>query len=424
MNRFSVTISVLILAIGLAFGQEVVDRIIAVVDDDIILESEVLQYAQSLALQNRADPMEYIQNEEIRRDILKQLIEQKVLYSKAEEDTTITVENREVKRELDSRLELMISEVGSEADLERLYGMSIHEIRREFEKTIREGLMVEKLRQKKMMNVKVSRADVEEFYRNNKERLSNRPETVDLAHILLRVEPSKEAEFRAKGLIDSLRLEIERGADFKELAIQYSQDAGSAKRGGNLGWAKRGDFVREYEEVAFSLEPGEVSEPVRTRFGYHLVLLNERQGEKINTSHILIKLEPTEEDRQRVLALGDSIYKMLQDGADFAELAKKYSMDQSTASEGGNLGTFKLEELVSEFKSRIEDLSVGEYTKPFESSMGVQILKVLKRQKPRELTLEKDWETISQIALNQKREEIYQEWLDSLKNDVYIDIRR
>jgi len=404
-------------------GQETVDRIIAVVEDNIILESEVLQYAQSLALQNRVDPIKYIQDEEIRREILKQLIDQQVLLANAKDDTTIIVEDREVKRELENRMEMMVQEAGSESDLEKLYGKPLRDIKREFEKTVRDGLMVDKLRQRKIMGVKVSRQEIEDFYKENKEKLSSRPETVDLAHILLKIEPSADAETAAKAAIDSLKQALDNGADFAETAGKYSQDPGSAKRGGKLGWTKRGDFVPEFEETAFALDTGMVSVPVKTRFGWHIIRLNERQGEKINTSHILIKLEPTTADKERAAVLGDSLYDLLQTGADFAELAKQYSQDETTAPEGGSLGAFKLTEMIPIFADRIKDLPAGGFTPPFESPMGMQILKVIDRQKPRDLTLETDWEKLSQMALNFKQEKVYNDWVETIKKDVYVSIR-
>jgi len=419
-NYFSLFL--LLFLFGASGGQETVDRIIAVVEENIILESEVLQYAQSLALQNRADPMKYIQDEEIRRQILKQLIDQQVLLASAKDDTTIIVEEREVKREMEHRLALMVEEAGSEADLEKMYGKPMREIKREFEKTIREGLMVDKLRQKKIMGVKVSRGEIEDFYRQNKDKLMSRPETVELSHILLKIEPSQASEEQAKALIDSLKWILDGGADFAEAAVKYSQDAGSAKRGGKLGWTKRGDFVPEFEEAAFALDTGQVSNPVKTRFGWHIVKLNERQGEKINTSHILIKLEPTKEDKQRALVLSDSLYGLLQGGAEFGELARRYSQDETTAADGGALGSFKLTELIPVFAEKIKDLAAGQYTAPFESPMGVQILQVVARQKPRELSLETDWERISQMALNYKQEKVYNEWVDSIKKEVYVRI--
>lgn len=407
---------------SLAFGQEVWDRVLAIVDDNIILESEVLMYAQSLALQSRVDPIKYLQNEEIKDQILKELIDQQVLLAKAKEDTVV-VEDREVDREMENRLKVIIEEVGSEEGLERVYGMSIREIRREFRKTIREALMVDRVKQVKMMGVKVSRAEVEEFFKEHKKELSDLPESVEIAHILLKVKPSVDAEERAFALADSLFEVIQGGGDFEELAGQFSQDPGTKKKRGLLGWTERGDFVPEFEKAAFELDTGKVSPPVKTRFGYHIIRLNERMGEKINTSHILIRLQPTDDDQERVMALADSIYERLLGGADFAELANKYSQDEETAAEGGELGTFALKELVKVYAEKLKELKPGDFTEPFKSDMGIQVLKLSKRDKPRPLTLKDDWEKISQFALNAKREKIYQEWLAKLKERVYIEVK-
>ncbi len=191
--RITLTFAVLIMLFSVVFAQEVVDRVLAVVDDDIILESEVLQFAQSFALQNRVDPMKYIQDPKIKSQILNELIDQKVLLSRAKEDTNIFVEDREVKRELDNRLDQIIDQVGSPEELEKLYDMPIREIKRDFEKSIREGLLIEKLKQRKMSGTKVSRMEIEDFYQQYKKELSDRPETLTLAHILIKVSPEESA---------------------------------------------------------------------------------------------------------------------------------------------------------------------------------------------------------------------------------------
>jgi peptidyl-prolyl cis-trans isomerase SurA len=319
---------------------------------------------------------------------------------------------------------MLVKEVGSENELERLYGMPVRDIKREFEKNIHDGLMVEKLRQKKLSSVKVSKLEVEEFYAENKDQLSNRPETVDLAHILFLVAPAMEADKRARSLIDSIQTILESGANFEELAKKFSQDPGSAKRGGLLGWTKRGDLVPEYEEMAYTLNPGQISPPVRSKFVYHIIRLNERQGEKINTSHILVKLQASSEDKARARAQADSIYNLLLQEGDFAELAKEFSYDKETAPLGGDLGTFPLSELASIYAEKIKAMKVGDFTTPFESQMGIQILKLLNRQTPRPLTLEHDWEQISVMALNWKQEKVYQNWLETLKKDVYIEVKK
>ena len=421
--RFTQAAAVLMILLSVVFAQEVVDRILAVVDDTIILESEVLQFAQSLAFQNKADPMKFIQDPELKARILGELIDQKVLLAQAEQDTNIFVEDREVKRELNNRIEQVINQVGSTEELEKMYNMSIREIRREFEESIREGLMVEKFKQRKMSGAKVSRKEIEEFYEKFKTELSDRPATINLAHIVIKVSPEETAAERAESLVDSLHKILMDGAEFEELAEKFSQDPGTAKRGGLLNWASRGTFVPEFEEVAFSLEVGETSEPVNTRFGYHIIRLNDRTGERINVSHILIKLMPSDEDRKRTETLADSIYKQLQSGADFGEMAKLYSADDETKDEDGVIGDFSENELIPLYAKAIKDLKAGEITPPIKSDLGMQILKLVSRTKAREITLKDDWKTISEMALNKKREELYLGMIEKLKKDVYIEMK-
>ncbi|MBL7191336.1 peptidylprolyl isomerase [bacterium] len=415
-------IIILLLSFATVFSQEVLDRIIAVVDDQIILESEVLQYAQNMALQQGMNPMQLLENEQAKSEILNGLIDHKVMLYRAKQDTNIIVENREVKRELENRLKMMVEEVGSEEKLAEVFGMSVREMKREFEEDVRENLMIEKLRQSRLMSLKVNREEVEQFYKEHKKQFSDRPEIVEIAHILLEIAPSPSAEDSAVTLINDLYNRIKSGASFEELARNYSQDA-SSKKGGNLGWNKRGDFVPEFEETAFALTPGEVSPPIRSRFGYHLVKLNERQGEKINVSHILIRLTPTSADEKRVESLADSLYTLLQEGADFGKLAELYSDDEESKNEAGNLGRFQLDNMIPLYAEKVAKLESDGFTKPFKSQMGYQILKLIEREKPRPITLENDWERIYEMALNQKREIVYLDYVDKLKKDIYIEIR-
>ena len=421
--RVTLIFAVFIVISSVVLAQEVVDRVLAVVDDDIILESEVLQFAQSLALQNRVDPMKYIQDDKIKSQILNELIDQKVLLSRAREDTNIVVEDREVKRELDTRLEQIINQVGSPEELEKLYDMPLREIKRDFEKSIREGLFIDKFKQRKMSGTKVSRLEIEDFYHEHKKELSDRPETVTLAHILIKVSPEVSAKDRAESLIDSLNNLLTNGANFEELAEKYSQDTGTAKRGGLLGWATRGDYVPEFEEVVFSLKEGEISKPLKSRFGYHIIRLNQRTGEKISASHILIKLTPSDEDRKRSITLADFLYQLLVGGADFGEIAREFSADEETKDEGGVIGSFSKTELIPLYLKAIENLKPGEFTEPLKSDLGVQIVKLVDSQKARALTLEDDWETISKLTLNQKKENLYMDWVEKLKKNVYIEMK-
>lgn len=400
---------------------QTVDRVIAVVNDEIILESEVLQYVQDIMLRNRQAYNDPKKIAELRDQVLEELINQKILLAAAEADTNVKVEDRQVDQTLDQRINQVVQELGGEDKLEQYYGKPIRQIRRDFRKQVRDNLLIEQLRQQKMANVNVTKAEVEAYYNANKADLPTLPERIHLAHILIPIEPTEAAKEYAKNKADSLFNVLMTGGDFEQLAIQYSDDRASGAKGGLLGTTQRGDLVPEYEEVAFNLKEGEISSPVRSRFGYHIIRLNWRRGEKINTSHILIKLTPTKEDEERAVQLATELRERIENGEDFATLAKEYSQDEETAKDGGDLGWFDVPQMQDDFRIVTKDMKVGDVSQPFKSKVGVHLVKVLDRQAPRPPDLQKDWDRLSRLALMQKQDKVYQEWIAEKRNDVYIE---
>ncbi|MCB2198379.1 peptidylprolyl isomerase [bacterium] len=400
---------------------QTVDRIIAVVNEEIILESEVLQYVQDIILRNRQQYSQPEQVAALRDQVLTELVNQKILLAAAEADTNIIVEDRQVDQTLDERINQVQQDLGGEERLVEYYGKPIRQIRREFRKQVRDNLMVERLRQMKMASVSVTKSEVEDFFERNKANLPTLPERVHLAHLLIPIEPTEEATEDAKTKADSLFNLLLTGSDFDQLSIENSDDRASGAKGGLLGTTQRGDLVPEYEEVAFGLEEGEVSSPVRSRFGYHIIRLNWRRGEKINTSHILVKLTPSALDEERAFLQAQDLRTRILEGDDFAELAKEFSSDEETAKDGGDLGWFDVPQMPEEFRIVTRDLNPGELTEPFKSRVGVHIVKVIDREKPRAPGLKEDWDRLSRMALMEKQDRMYQEWITEKRKDVYIE---
>lgn len=400
---------------------QTVDRIIAVVNEEIILESEVLQYVQDIVLRNRQQYSQPDQVAALRDQVLTELVNQKILLAAAEADTNIVVEDRQVDQTLDERINQVQQDLGGEERLVEYYGKPIRQIRREFRKQVRDNLMVERLRQYNMSGVSVTKNEVDDFFNKNKANLPTLPERIHLAHLLIPIEPTEEATEEAKAKADSLFNMLLTGTDFDQLAIENSDDRASGAKGGLLGTTQRGDLVPEYEEVAFGLEEGEVSSPVRSRFGYHIIRLNWRRGEKINTSHILVKLTPSALDEERAFKQAQELRTRILEGEDFGELAKEFSSDEETAKDGGDLGWFDVPQMPEEFRLVTRDLQPGELTDPFKSRVGVHVVKVIARKDPRPPSLKEDWDRLSRMALMEKQDRMYQEWIEEKRKDVYIE---
>jgi peptidyl-prolyl cis-trans isomerase SurA len=247
-------------------------------------------------------------------------------------------------------------------------------------------------------------------------------DAIRLAHILLQDRVSEASIDAAIARADSAREAIVAGTmTFEEYASRYSEDPGSAARGGKLGTTNRGDLVPEYEAAAYALEPGAISEPVVSSFGVHVIRLNERTGEKINTDHILFKVVPAAADQAQTLGDAESLAARLRNGDDFAELALNLSADAKTAVNGGDLGWFSPEELPDEFRAPVEGKSTGDVTDPFRTVFGVHIIKVTDRVYSRRITLEEDYSRLEQLALAKKQDEEFKKWIDELAKQTYVE---
>jgi peptidyl-prolyl cis-trans isomerase SurA len=411
----------------LSNAQEVLDRIAAIVDDDVILESEVTQGAYFLAMQMRVDPTaDPDKFKELQKMTLDNLIVQQILLTKAEEDT-IEPDQARVEAYLDQQMQSIIQQMGSEEKAEEYFGLPMRKIRRNYDEEIRKNLTVQTVRDMKFVDTKVSRREVEQFYATNRDSLPELKESVNISHILIEVKPGEEARRAALDRITEIKNRLEAGEDFAELAQDFSDDPGSAPRGGDLGFMQRGEFVREFEEVAFTLEPGQRSTIVETQFGFHIIEHLERRGEKIRVRHILVSLETTREDEEVAAERIKEIDGRLRDeNVDFTGLATEVSDDKSTVEEGGSLGWFEIDQLretAKEFVPALRGLEPGETSEPFRSKYGFHILKLNDRREARPLSLNEDWETLEQIALNDKKQREFEKWVDGLRQEIYIEIK-
>jgi peptidyl-prolyl cis-trans isomerase SurA len=406
------------------FGQQLAEGIAAIIGKEIVLRSEVDQMVQSYALQNKINLANNPSAlKELQSNVFERLIEQKILLVKADEDT-ITVNDKDVDQRVEQHIKYMIEQVGSEEKLEEAFKNPIKKIRRDLRKETADRLKVDMLRRTKFANVKVGRREVEVFYNTYKDSLGDIKETVDISHILKQIKPSEESKEEAKEKLMKILEMIKNGESFEELAKKYSQDPGSASRGGDLGFTNRGDFVKEFEEVAFALNENEVSGIVETQFGFHIIQMIEKRGEKIRTRHILIQVQPTAEDGQKTYEELENIRQQIIDGASFEEMAIAESDDENVYKDKGRLGVFETKDLkIPEFKTEVSKLKVGEISHPFQTKFGYHIVLLNNRNEQRKLTLEKDWERISELALNIKIEKEYQKWIAGLKKEIPIEIR-
>jgi peptidyl-prolyl cis-trans isomerase SurA len=405
-----------------AYTQQVVDRIVAVVGGEAIYLSELQSQTHFYALQNRVDP----NTPGLQKTILDMMINDQLVLAKAIEDS-VTVTEDEVQQQLNERIKEMIQQYGTEARVEELYGMPVSRMKREFREEMKKQLLKSKLQRQLFGNITVTRREVEEFFEAYKDSLPQVPEEVEVSHIYITPKVSagvKRVAFeKAKVILDSIKA----GGDFAAFAKKYSDDPGSSSHGGDLGWARRGDFVKEYEEAAFALKPGQLSDVVESTFGYHLIQLIERRGEAVHTRQILIKLERQQADDDSTIAFLKQLKARADSGQSFADLAKKYSEDEESAPLGGDLGTLSIDQLQPDFLETVKSLSPGKISNPARVTLskgyGYHIVLLRKRTPAHKLDLGQDWRRIEQFALVYKRNKEMNKWLEELRQSIYWETR-
>ncbi|MCJ7508064.1 MAG: peptidylprolyl isomerase [candidate division Zixibacteria bacterium] len=424
MKKIILIISLLLLVglFGSLLAQEVLDRIVAVVGDQIILESELktqIQLYGDQFLQNG------VSQNELESTVLNQMIKDKLILIQAEKDTSIEITSEQVEQALDEQMKRLRARFASEEEFQaqlQKEGLTEKELRKRYKKAINDQLLRDKLLSSKISKISVSNKEVRDFYYNYQDSIPEQPEGVRLGHILIPIKTGPETIDQLKKKAQSILEMARKGEDFSELAKKYSDDPSSAQ-GGELGYFRKGDMVPSFEKATFALKVGEISDVVETQFGFHIIKLEDKKDDMVKAQHILIMLKPSTEDTARAVKLAQEIYSKLQAGADFAELAKTYSTDEESKKMGGDLGWYAIESLSPEFQGAIQGLEVGQTSQPLVTQFGVHLLKVLDRKEEKRLTLEEDWDTIKDMVKRQKADKVIGEWVDGLMQKAYVEIK-
>ncbi|HKI77450.1 MAG TPA: peptidylprolyl isomerase [Ignavibacteriaceae bacterium] len=414
-----ILIIILFLACNI-YSQEVIDKIAAVVDNEIIMESELDYQIQLVAAQRKINP----DDPELKKQVLNSMIEEKLVYAQANLDS-ITVTDDELNQRVEYQLNYLYQQYGSKAKVEQLYGMSSEKIKRVLRENVKKQAMIQKLQAKKFGSVESSRREVEEFFNTYKDSIGVIPEKVTISHILRYPIASETTIEKYKKFAESILDSIKAGADFSEMAKKYSEDPGSAKEGGDLGWVKKGVFYPEFEAAAFALQPGELSDVIESPVGFHIIQLLDKRGESIHTRHILIKIKKGEDaDLKAIEFLSELRDSVINDKGDFSQYAKKYSEDKETAPFGGELGTFYLNQLDKSILELVSKMKEGEISFPKRIDLGngtygYHIVYLEKRILQHQPSLKTDYNELQDLANNFKKQQKYEEWIKELKSKIY-----
>jgi peptidyl-prolyl cis-trans isomerase SurA len=405
-------------------AQQVLDRIVAVVGDQIILQSELDMQLQIYLNQTGTELKSPTQESQLKRELLDQMINDKLLLLAAKKDTTIQVTSQEVEDAVKEQMTKVKSEFTEEAFKEQLKaeGLTESELKKKYREQLGNQMMIDRLISSKLSKVSVSTKEVKDFYQTYKDSIPDQPDAVKLSHILLEIKTSPETLDSVRKVGEGILERAKKGEDFAKLASWYSDDP-TGKEGGDLGFFKKGDMIPKFEQVAFALKPGEISDVVQTDLGFHIIKVEEKRDDQVHARHILLLVYPSRRDTLKVEELADSLYHLLLEGADFADLAKQFSADEESRKKGGELGWYPVEQMTPEFKEGVKDLSIGQISPPLKSQFGIHILKVLDRKEQRKVTLEDDWDAIKDMVRRQKTNELVTTWVEKLRQDTYVEIR-
>lgn len=401
------------------------ERIVAVVGKEIVLKSDV---DGQFALVVQRNPEAAKDEAKVREFVLDQLINEALIMTKAIEDS-IEVSEEEISERMELQIRNLVQQYGSEKRIEDVYGMSMSRIRREFRDVTRKLLLVERMRDAKFGTTKVTRSEVEDFYNRYRDSIPKVRQKVDLYHIVKFVKASSQQKKEANELALRIRDSIVKGGSFSEFARRHSGDPGSAVNGGDLGTVERGKFVPAFENATFALQPDEISQPVETPFGFHVIQLIGKSGNTITARHILIRVGHSDSDKEAARLALLEVKKKVEAGASFLELAKTASDERETAGFGGAMGQIDLDQLPEEMKGIVTSLNDGGVSEPLPyttdpTRQGYHILYRKAIIPEHGATVDGDYKFLEQMAMYEKRQRLEQEWLAELRRTLYWEKRQ
>ena len=414
-----------------SYGQEgiILDKIIAKVDNQILLKSEYdVAYLQALQ-----------QDKQFKLEVtpclvLEQLLTNKLLLAKADIDS-IVVEEKQVDGELERRMEYFLAQIGSKEKLEAYYGKTVNQLKGELRKQVKEQLVTKKMQDNITNKIKVTPSEIKKFYSSiPKDSLPFFSKEFEIGHIIKLPQVSKDQKNLTRDKLNNIRkMVVEQGDSFEKLAKEFSEDPVSAREGGLLGYFKKGELVPEYEAAALKLKPGETSPVIESQFGFHIIQLIERRGNEFSSRHILLKPNSSNSDVENSEVYLDSLRsRILTDSISFEKAAKEYSDDKATKETGGMMsdaesGSTKIaaEKIDPTLYFILDTMKVKGITKPIPYRMedgkeAYRIVYFKSVTQPHQANLKDDYLKIQFATIQEKKNKAINAWFNKTKSEIFI----
>ncbi len=409
----------------------IIDEVIAVVGDNPILRSDIeYQYQQAIMQGSNFAG-------DLKCHIFEQLLLQKLLLEQAKVDSIEVSENMVITH-VDRQINEFINRAGSREKLEEWLNKPLFQIKQEQREMVRNQMLTQQMQGKITGDIKVTPAEIRAFYRRTPtDSLPMVPAQFEVQQITVypRVELDEIESVKAR--LREFQRQINEGRDFATLAVLYSEDPGTAARGGELGFMARAELVPEFAQVAFNLQDkNRVSKIVETEFGFHIIQLIDRQGDRINVRHILLKPKPNAEAIKEAQVRIDSLANIIRQGTvSFEEAALRFSMDKDSRANGGimvnpyNQSTkFEIQQIAASIYRQIEKLEVGDISNAFlmkDERLGKDyftIVKLRSRIEPHRANIRDDYQLLQTLLENQKSEATFKRWITKKQQETYISI--
>lgn len=409
----------------------VIDKVVAMVGGEVILLSEIEEQYSQMKAQNPTIPADQ------RCGIMEQLMAAKLLINQARLDS-IEVTEAEVEEQLNARIDQILAYMnGDLTQFQAYYGQTVTQVKEQFRADLMDQLLSERMRGTVLASVKVTPAEVKSFFANIPvDSLPFFGSEVEVREIVHHPPVNEDEKQKSILKLENIREQISTGtATFEEMAEKYSDD-GSARIGGDLGWAKRGKFVPEFEAAAYQLEPGEITPVIETQFGFHIIQLIERRGNSIHVRHILVRSEITDEDLDKAQTHLEEVADLIRnDSITFSSAVKRYSNEdeQSFSNDGRMMNPatgntfFEVADLDPDIYFTIDTMSVGDISAPFSFSSPsgetyYRLLQLQSRTSPHRANLQEDYNKIQQATIQSKQNEFLSNWIEEKLASTYIHI--
>ncbi len=411
--------------------KNVIDEVIAVVGDNAILKSDIEYQYQQAVMQGVSA------KGNLKCRLFEQQLIQKLMLNQAVLDSVEVSENS-VINEVDRRMNEFINRAGGREKLEEWFNKSVLQIKKEQMKVVREQMMTESMQRSITENIEPTPSQVRAYYRKtNTDSLPMVPVQFEIQKIAVYPKIEQKEIDRVKAKLRDFQKQVAEGRDFATLAVLYSEDPGSANSGGDLGWSTRGTFVPEFANVAFNMqEKNKVSKIVRTEYGFHIIQLLDRKGERIHVRHILLKPKVSPDANKNAIARLDSISTLMSDEKmSFEEAALHFSMDKDTRNNGGLMVNMRTQSSNFELSSirqpqlakELQKLEEGGISKPFsiKDDSGHDVYVIIKQKRkipPHRANLKDDYQLIQNIMTEKRRQDAVNDWIKEKQLETYITI--